>query len=70
VDFKRLALQPGESRRLRFTLTPEMMSMIDLDGKPVQLAGQYRVEIGGCSPGGRGLELDAPEPVRAEFIVR
>jgi beta-glucosidase len=69
VDFRRVALQPCESRRLRFRLTPDMLNVIDLDGRAVQLAGQYRVEIGGCSPGKRGQELGAPEPVAAEFSV-
>ena len=69
VDFKRVLLQPGESRALQFTLTPEMMSFYDENGESVLEAGEFRLEVGGCSPGKRGLDLGAPVPVTAEFQI-
>jgi beta-glucosidase len=69
VGFERVVLQPGESRTLQFTLTPEMMSFYDEDGQLTLEAGQFSLEVGGCSPGARGLELGAPSPVTATFRV-
>ncbi len=69
VGFERVFLQPGESRTVQFTLTPEMMSFFDEQGKLKLEAGAFRLEVGGCSPGKRGLELGAPTPVTATFRV-
>jgi beta-glucosidase len=69
VCFERVFLQPGKSRTLPFTLTPEMMSFFDEQGELQLEAGAFRLEVGGCSPGKRGLELDAPTPVTAVFRV-
>ena len=69
VGFERVFLQPGESRTVQFTLTPEMMSFFDEQGKLKLEAGAFRLEVGGCSPGKRGQELGAPTPVTAVFRV-
>ncbi len=69
VGFERVFLKPGESRTVQFTLTPEMMSFFDEQGKLELEAGAFRLEVGGCSPGQRGLELGAPTPVAAMFRV-
>ncbi len=70
VGFERVALEPGESRALKFTLTPEMMSFFNEDGKLTLEPGEFRLEVGGCSPGVRGQELGAPAPVTAIFTVK
>ena len=69
VGFERVYMQPGESRMLQFTLTPEMMSFFDERGKLKLEAGMFRLQVGGCSPGKRGIELGAPTPVAATFRV-
>lgn len=69
VGFERVVLQPGEKRTVQFTLTPEMMSFFDEQGKLKLEAGEFRLEVGGCSPGKRGLELGAPTLVSAIFRV-
>jgi beta-glucosidase len=69
VGFERVLLEPGESHRLQFTLTPEMMSFFDEHAKLTLEPGDFRLEVGGCSPGKRGLELGAPTPVTATFRV-
>ena len=70
VGFERVTLKAGESRTLKFTLIPEMMSFYNDDGKLTLEPGEFRLEIGGCSPGKRGLELGAPTPVTAVFEVK
>jgi len=70
VGFERVMLEPGESRTLEFTLTSEMMSFFDDDGKSTLEPGEFRLEVGGCSPGQRGQELGAPRPVFANLTVK
>ncbi|MBL8063633.1 MAG: glycoside hydrolase family 3 C-terminal domain-containing protein [Anaerolineales bacterium] len=70
VGFERVALKAGESKTLKFTVTPEMMSFYDDEGKLTLEPGQFRLEVGGCSPSQRGQELGAPKPVQATFEVK
>ena len=70
IGFERVNLKAGESRTLQFTLTPEMMSFYNEDGKLTLEPGEFRLEVGGCSPGKRGQELGAPTPVTAVFEVK
>jgi beta-glucosidase len=52
--FERITLQPGESRRVEFTLTPESLSFIGVDLKPTVEPGLFRVWVGTSSA--EGLE--------------
>lgn len=70
VGFERVMLKAGESRSVKFTLTPEMMSFYNEDGKLTLEPGEFRLQIGGCSPGQRGQDLGAPKPVTAIFEVK
>jgi beta-glucosidase len=70
IGFERVMLKAGESRPLKFTVTPEMMSFYDDNGKLTIEAGQFRLEVGGCSPSKRGQELGAPKPVTSTFEVK
>ena len=67
VGFERVRLQPGESRTVAFTITAEKMLLVDEAGQRQWESGQFRLTVGGCSPGVRGLELGAPEAVTAFF---
>lgn len=70
VGFERVFLKAGESKSLSFTVTPEMMSFYNEDGRLTLEPGQFKLEIGGCSPGRRGQALGAPKPVIATFEVK
>lgn len=70
VGFERTVLKAGESRTVKFTLTPEMMSFYNEEGKLTLEPGAFRLEVGGCSPGARGQNLGAPKPVTAAFEVK
>ncbi len=70
IGFERVTLNPGEARALAFTVTPEMMAFINDAGEATIEPGQFRLEIGGCSPGRRGQALGAPRPVTAEFRLK
>lgn len=47
--FRRLRLEPGETREVGFTITPAMLSMLDRDLAPVVEPGEVRVMIGASS---------------------
>ena len=70
VGFERVNLKAGESKILKFTITPEMMSFYNDEGKLTLEPGEFRLEVGGCSPGKRGQDLGAPKPVTALFEVK
>jgi beta-glucosidase len=70
VGFKRVALKPGQSRVVRFNLPAECLMLVDEDGKSRLEPGDFRVTVGGCSPGKRGVELGAPQAVSAIFTVK
>jgi beta-glucosidase len=67
VGFERVMLKAGESKTLKFTISPEMMSFYNDDGKLTLEPGEFRLEVGGCSPSPCGQELGAPMPVTAIF---
>jgi beta-glucosidase len=70
IGFERVYLKAGESKTLKFTITPEMMSFYNDDGKLTLEPGEFRLEVGGCSPSQRGQNLGAPKPVTAVFEVK
>ncbi len=47
-----------------------MMSFYNDDGKLTLEPGEFRLEVGGCSPGKRGQELGASKPLTAVFEVK
>lgn len=49
--FQRLFLHPGESRRLRFRLSPLQMATTMQDGSKKQTGGVYTISVGGHQPG-------------------
>jgi beta-glucosidase len=48
--FQRIALKPGETRDVTFTLTPRDLSSVDLEGERRVSAGRYRVSVGSGQP--------------------
>jgi beta-glucosidase len=68
--FQRIFLWPGQSRTVCFELTADAMKLVNNEGDLVLEPGQFRVTLGGSSPGPRALELGAPKPVSAVFTVR
>jgi beta-glucosidase len=69
IGFERVSLPAGASKRVTFTITPEMMALFDNDGKQRLESGAFLVTVGGCSPSNRGLKLGAAKPVSAGFEV-
>ena len=65
--FERVRLEAGESRTVSFTIDDEVLEMADAQGKFAVEPGDYRITVGGSSPGTRSLELGAPKP--AEYVL-
>ena len=53
--FTRVHLNPGESRKVHFDLTPRDLSSVTEAGKRVVAGGAYTLSVGGGQPG-----TDAP----------
>jgi beta-glucosidase len=53
--FRRIALDPGERRRITFTLEPRQLSIIDNDGERVVEPGLFEISVGGKQPGFGGV---------------
>lgn len=62
-DFKRILLDPGESKEVSFTVTPEMMAVINENGASVIDKGKHQIYIAGALPGSRSEQLGAAKPV-------
>ncbi len=52
--FKRIMLQPGESREVEFILTPRQFSLINNKDKRVIEPGYFSISVGGKQPGFNG----------------
>jgi beta-glucosidase len=70
IGFQRVLLKPGQKKTVKLTITPEMMMLIDDDGKSRLEPGKFSLTVSGCSPSERGLALGAPKPVIGEFQVK
>jgi beta-glucosidase len=68
--FKRIHLAPGASQQIKFAITPDMMKLVNEDGKSVLDEGEIKVSIAGSLPSKRSEELGAAKPVEATFAVK
>ena len=56
-DFARITLYSGETREINFDLSPEMFAIVDEQGNEFVESGDFKILVGGCSPGARGEKL-------------
>jgi len=68
--FKRVHLEPGESTEIEFEITPEMLSIINKEGKQIIEPGKFEVTIGGAVPTQRSRDLGASAPVKSTILVK
>lgn len=69
-EIKRITLDPGASETVTFTISPEMLKLVNLEGKSVLESGEFKIYIGGSSPMPRSFELGAPKMAEATFILK
>ena len=58
-DVRRVHLEPGERKQLRFEILPEMLMIIDENGEKAFGPGLARLSISGSLPSKRSLDLGA-----------
>jgi beta-glucosidase len=68
--FKRLSLAPGASEKVKFTITPDMMKLVNDEGESVLNSGKIKVSIGESLPSERSTQLGAAKPVEAMFNIQ
>jgi beta-glucosidase len=68
--FQRIHLAAGASQKVKFTITPDMMKLVNDDGKSVLDDGNIKVSIAGSLPSQRSVDLGAAKPVEAAFSVK
>jgi beta-glucosidase len=69
-DFKRIELAAGESKQVSFTLNTSHLMLVNDKGEKVFEPGEFKVWVGGSSPGKRSTDLGASPVVRAQFMVK
>ncbi len=69
VAFKRVRLAAGQKKTVKITIGADKMAFIDAQGKTCLEPGEFRLSVGGCSPGKRGSELGAAKPLEFIFSV-
>ncbi len=47
--YRRVSLEPGETRQVTFTITPDMLRFLDKAMKPIIEAGEFTAMVGGSS---------------------
>ena len=68
--FKRITLAPGASQKVKFTITPDMMKLVNDEGQSVLNSGNIKISIGESLPSKRSKELGAAKPVDAMLIIQ
>lgn len=70
AGFARVALKPGERRRVNFTLAPEQLAVVGERGRRVVEPGEFTVSVGGRQPGFAGrADAATTGVVNGRFVV-
>ena len=67
--FTRILLWPRERKKIEFTITPNMLEMVDNQGEKEIEPGMFKVFLGGSTPSNRSISLGAAKYVEAKFQV-
>jgi len=68
--FKRINLKPGVSRKVKFTITPDMMKLVNDKGQSILNSGDMKISVAGSLPSRRSEELGAAKPLEATLSVK
>jgi len=67
--FKRIHLKVGESTKVSFSITPEMLSLIGKNGETLIQKGLVKIFIGGSLPTQRSLDLGMSPVLQTEIKI-
>jgi len=68
--FKRVKIQPGASVNVQFTVTPEMLKVVNEKGEEILPSGNYAISIAGSVPTKRSVELGAAQTQSLVLAIR
>lgn len=67
---QRVSLGANESKQISFTVSPEMLALINNDGKAIMEKGEFKVWIGSGLPSVRSGTLGMPDAVQASLTLK
>jgi beta-glucosidase len=68
--FKRITLSPGQSQKVSFIITPDLLQLVNDKGNSTFIPGKARVIIAGCSPSKKNEELGAAKASQATLTLK
>jgi beta-glucosidase len=68
--FRRIYLNPGETKRVTFTISSDDLLLVNEEGESVYMPGRLNIFVGGSLPTERSKELGAGEWLEAEVELR
>ena len=68
--FQRVTLWPGASTTVKFTVTQDMMKIVNEKGERVFEKGDFKIYVGGSTPSQRSLDLGTPKYLEGMFSVK
>ncbi|HEV2832565.1 MAG TPA: glycoside hydrolase family 3 C-terminal domain-containing protein [Hanamia sp.] len=68
--FKRIHLAPGASEKVKFSITPEMMKLVNEQGESRLNSGNIKISIAGSLPTKRSIDLGAAKPVETLLTIK
>ncbi|MGC4022579.1 MAG: glycoside hydrolase family 3 C-terminal domain-containing protein [Cyclobacteriaceae bacterium] len=68
--FKRVKIKPNESQVVKFTISPEMLNLVNDKGESVLEPGDFKISIGGSLPGNRSETLGSAKAQQAMLTVK
>ena len=69
-DFQRVDLKAGASKKIKFTITPEQLMLVNNNGESVLEKGEFKIYVGGSVPSQRSVDLGAAAFLSGEVTVR
>ncbi|WP_317192339.1 glycoside hydrolase family 3 N-terminal domain-containing protein [Hymenobacter jeongseonensis] len=69
-NFRRVKLAPGASTTVKFTLTPDMLALVNDKGQSVAATGPVTVWVGGSLPSARSVALGASPAAKAVLTIK
>jgi beta-glucosidase len=68
--FRRITLAPGQSQKIGFTLTPELLKLVDESGRYNFVPGKVKVTVSGSSPAKNSEALGAAKRAEALLVLK
>ena len=68
--FKRIYLEPQESKSIEFTITPRQLALINEEGRCVLEPGEFKIYVGGQQPDERSKSLTGKEVLSVVLNVK